>query len=39
MSNVPIIILKEGTEEVREKEARKQNITAMVAIAEPYDPL
>ncbi len=34
MSNVPIIILKEGTEEVREKEARKQNITAMVAIAE-----
>ncbi|MFX1568034.1 MAG: thermosome subunit beta [Promethearchaeota archaeon] len=34
MSNVPIIILKEGTEEVREREARKQNITAMVAIAE-----
>ena len=34
MSQVPIIILKEGTEEVREKEARKQNITAMVAIAE-----
>ncbi|MFX1436811.1 MAG: thermosome subunit beta [Promethearchaeota archaeon] len=34
MSNVPIIILKEGTEEVREKEARKQNINAMVAIAE-----
>ena len=34
MSNVPIIILKEGTEETREKEARKQNITAMVAIAE-----
>jgi thermosome len=34
MSNVPIIILKEGTEEVREKEARKQNIMAMVAIAE-----
>ncbi|MFX0141070.1 MAG: thermosome subunit beta, partial [Candidatus Hodarchaeota archaeon] len=33
-SSVPIIILKEGTEEVREKEARKQNITAMVAIAE-----
>ncbi len=26
--------MKEGTEEVREKEARKQNITAMVAIAE-----
>ena len=34
MSGVPIIILKEGTEEVREKEARKQNISAMVAIAE-----
>ena len=34
MSNVPIIILKEGTEEVREREARKQNISAMVAIAE-----
>jgi thermosome len=34
MSGVPIIILKEGTEEVREKEARKQNINAMVAIAE-----
>ncbi|MBA7690844.1 60 kDa chaperonin [subsurface metagenome] len=34
MSNVPIIILKEGTEEIREREARKQNITAMVAIAE-----
>jgi len=34
VSNVPIIILKEGTEEVREREARKQNITAMVAIAE-----
>ena len=32
--NVPIIILKEGTEEVRENEARKQNINAMVAIAE-----
>jgi thermosome len=32
--NVPIIILKEGTEEVREKEARRQNINAMVAIAE-----
>ncbi|MFX1427928.1 MAG: thermosome subunit beta [Promethearchaeota archaeon] len=32
--SVPIIILKEGTEEVREKEARKQNINAMVAIAE-----
>ena len=34
MSSVPIIILKEGTEEVREREARKQNISAMVAIAE-----
>lgn len=34
MSQVPIIILKEGTEEVREREALKQNITAMVAIAE-----
>jgi thermosome len=34
MSNVPIIILKEGTESVREKEARQQNIMAMVAIAE-----
>lgn len=34
MSGVPIIILKEGTEEVREKKARKQNISAMVAIAE-----
>ena len=34
MSGVPIIILKEGTEETREKEARKQNISAMVAIAE-----
>ena len=34
MSGVPIIILKEGTEEVREREARKQNISAMVAIAE-----
>ena len=34
MSSVPILILKEGTEEVREREARKQNISAMVAIAE-----
>ena len=31
---VPVIILKEGSEEVREKEARVQNINAMVAIAE-----
>ena len=34
MSNVPIIILREGTEETREREARTQNINAMVAIAE-----
>ncbi len=34
MSSVPILILKEGTEEIREREARKQNISAMVAIAE-----
>ncbi len=34
MSNIPIIILKEGTEEVREKEARRQNINAMIAITE-----
>jgi len=34
MSNVPIIILREGTEETGEREARKQNIHAMVAIAE-----
>ena len=32
--SVPIIILKEGTETTREREARKQNISAMVAIAE-----
>ncbi|MFX1452714.1 MAG: thermosome subunit beta [Promethearchaeota archaeon] len=31
---VPIIILKEGAEEVKEKEARIQNINAMLAIAE-----
>jgi chaperonin GroEL (HSP60 family) len=31
---VPVIILKEGSEEVREKEARIQNINAMMAIAE-----
>jgi len=31
---VPVIILKEGSEEVREKEARTQNINAMMAIAE-----
>lgn len=31
---VPVIILKEGAEEVREKEARIQNINAMMAIAE-----
>ncbi len=34
MSGVPIIILREGTEEIQEKEARKQNISAMVAISE-----
>ena len=34
MSNVPIIILKEGTEDTREKEALNQNIKAMVAITE-----
>ncbi len=32
--SVPIIILREGTEETSEREARKQNINAMVAIAE-----
>ncbi len=31
---VPVIVLKEGSEEVREKEARIQNINAMMAIAE-----
>jgi thermosome len=31
---VPVIVLKEGTEQQREKEARIQNINAMVAIAE-----
>ncbi|MHA1803662.1 MAG: thermosome subunit beta [Promethearchaeota archaeon] len=34
MSSVPIIILKEGTEDVREKEARYQNIKAIMAITE-----
>jgi thermosome len=34
MSNVPIIILREGSEDVREKEARYQNIKAMVAVSE-----
>jgi thermosome len=34
MSRVPIIILKEGTEETQEKEARKQNVNGMLAIAE-----
>ncbi|MHA1782497.1 MAG: thermosome subunit beta [Promethearchaeota archaeon] len=32
--SMPIIILKEGTEEVKEKEARKQNINAILAITE-----
>jgi thermosome len=31
---VPVIILKEGSEEVSEKEARKQNINAMITISE-----
>ena len=31
---VPIIVLREGTEDAREKEARQQNINAMIAIAE-----
>ena len=34
MSRVPIIILKEGTEETQEKEARRQNVNGMLAIAE-----
>ncbi len=34
MSRVPIMILREGTEEKEEKEARKQNINAMLAITE-----
>ncbi|TFG11108.1 MAG: thermosome subunit, partial [Promethearchaeota archaeon] len=34
MSNVPIIILREGSEEVKEKEALTRNVNAMVAIAE-----
>ncbi|MCK4382268.1 MAG: thermosome subunit, partial [Candidatus Lokiarchaeota archaeon] len=32
--SVPIIILKEGTEETKEKEARMQNISAIMAITE-----
>ena len=32
--SVPIIILKEGTEETKEKEARMQNINAIKAITE-----
>jgi len=32
--SVPIIILREGTEETKEKEARMQNINAMMAITE-----
>ena len=34
MSRVPIIVLREGTETKREREARQQNIRAMTAIAE-----
>jgi thermosome len=33
-SNVPVIILKEGTEDVKKREARTQNINAMMAITE-----
>jgi chaperonin GroEL (HSP60 family) len=32
--SVPILILREGTEETKEKEARMQNINAMKAITE-----
>jgi thermosome len=32
--SVPILILKEGTEETNEKEARNQNINAIIAITE-----
>ncbi|MFX1590397.1 MAG: TCP-1/cpn60 chaperonin family protein, partial [Promethearchaeota archaeon] len=32
--SVPILILKEGTEETKEKEARMHNINAMMAITE-----
>jgi len=32
--SVPIIILREGTEDTKEKEARMQNINAMMAITE-----
>ncbi|MFX0011766.1 MAG: thermosome subunit beta [Candidatus Hermodarchaeota archaeon] len=32
--SVPILILKEGTEETKEKEARSQNINAIIAITE-----
>jgi len=32
--SVPILILKEGTEETKEKEARMQNINAIMAITE-----
>lgn len=34
MSNVPIIVLREGTETKRDREARTQNIRAMMAITE-----
>ena len=34
LSGVPVLILKEGTEDKREKEARYQNINAIMAIAE-----
>ena len=32
--SVPILILREGTEQTKEKEARMQNINAMMAITE-----
>ncbi|MBD3341222.1 MAG: thermosome subunit [Candidatus Lokiarchaeota archaeon] len=34
MSQVPILILREGTEDVKKREARRQNINAMMAITE-----
>ncbi|MGV9172590.1 MAG: thermosome subunit beta [Promethearchaeia archaeon] len=34
MSRVPILVLREGTEQKREKEARERNIKAMQAVAE-----
>ncbi|MFO8018439.1 MAG: thermosome subunit beta [Promethearchaeia archaeon] len=34
MSQVPILVLREGTEQKREKEARERNVKAMKAVAE-----